>query len=272
MPPSSEDLEAFHDRVRVASAKLAKIGGKELTKAALIGEVADIAREWLQLSHQLRDVPGLDSVALEVLAKAMGEALASTKGRVRASALKKRLDPLVNGLVDQVVVPLIKFEGSPAQVAARQLQSEFSGKVTADEMSYVEEAARCLSQHCHRAAIILLWAAGMARLHQAVQKVGFDAFHGAVAAVNAKKGAPYTKVAKGMAVSSLADLQRSRDYDLLVVGMEVWRYDLQALEELERLLGQRNSAAHPGLYQPNGLEVQQFASKLSRFIFGAIPA
>lgn len=271
MTVSSEDLERYHDRLRGAVSALSKLGSKEVTRAELVADVATLCKEWLHFTHSLRDVPGLDLKEIEKFEKEIGEALASTKGRVRASSLKKRLEPLAAAFVDQVVIPVIKFEGSPAQVAARQLQSEFRDKVSSDEMSYIDEASRCLSQHCHRAAIMLLWAAGMARLHQAVQRIGFNSFNTAAATVNSKKGSPYNKVSKGLAVTSLADLQRARDFDLLVIGMEVWGYDLQSFEELERLLGQRNSAAHPGLYQPNTIEVQQFASKVGRFMFAAVP-
>ena len=35
----------------------------------------------------------------------------------------------------------------------------------------------------------------------------------------------------------------------------------------DRLLGQRNSAAHPGMGQPTILDVQQFARKITAYIF-----
>jgi len=148
--------------------------------------------------------------------------------------------------------------------------SEFAGKVTVDEQNYLEEAARCLASRCNRAAIILLWAAAMSRLHGAIEKVGFNAYNTALDQATQKKGGPFNRVSKTV-VASLPELQRCRDFDLLVVGMELWKYDLQIFEELDRLLGIRNNAAHPGMLKPSALDVQQYASKVSSYVFGVVP-
>jgi len=71
-------------------------------------------------------------------------------------------------------------------------------------------------------------------------------------------------------ITSLPELQQLRDFDLLVVGMELWRYDLQAFQDLERLLGVRNGAAHPGTATPGILDVEHFATKLAQRVFSTI--
>jgi hypothetical protein len=200
----------------------------------------------------------------------MSDALNSTRQRTRASSYRTKIKRFVDTFYDDVIIPVIRFEGSPSQVAARQLQAVFDSVLTADEASYIEEASRCVGAHCNRAAIILLWAAGVARMHIAVQKVGFDAYNLASATASARKGAPYNRLQKGTTISSLPELQRGRDFDLLVVGMDLWSYDLQGFEELDRLLALRNSAAHPGMFQPSALEVQQYAQKVHRFVFQAV--
>jgi hypothetical protein len=198
------------------------------------------------------------------------ELLQSTNARTRSSAYRKKLMPVIGAFTDRIVVPVIRFEGSPSQVASRQLMSEFAGKVSSDEQSYLEEAARCLASRCNRAAIILLWAAAMARLHGAIEKLGFNAYNSALDQATHKKGSPFNKVSKA-GVASLPELQRCRDFDLLVVGMELWKYDLQVFEDLDRLLGIRNSAAHPGMINPSALDVQQYASKVGTYVFGVVP-
>jgi hypothetical protein len=200
----------------------------------------------------------------------MGEVLASTKQRSRASAYRQRLRPFVVGFLDAVVIPLMRFEGSPGQVAARRISSALEDLLRPEEVPYIEEAARCSSVHCHRGAIVLLWAAAIARLHTSIQSIGFAAFNTAATAASAKKGPPYNRITKGLAVQSLAELQRTRDFDIIAVGVELWSLDLQTFEELDRLLGTRNSAAHPGMFQPGALDVQQFAEKLRRNLFERI--
>ena len=154
----------------------------------------------------------------------------------------------------------------------KQLQAVFGGLLTPDETSYIEEATQCLTVQCHRAAIIMLWAAGIARLHSAVVRVGFDRFNKSVDSTLAKKGAPFNRVNQSAKLSSLPELQRSRDADLIVIGMDLFGYDLQIYQELDRLLGIRNDSAHPGMARPGVLDVQQFATKLRECVFSRVSA
>lgn len=271
MLPHSQEIEVFHSRAQLLLRSLKKLKSAEVTKTELKIEIAAIAREWLRFSPSLRasGVCGVDR--LDLYDQNMKEALASTTGRARASALHSKISPLVDNAFNDIVVPLIKFEGSPRQVAARQIQSAFGSPLTPDETVYIEEAAHCVTVPCYRAALIMLWAAAVARLHDAVVKRGFDAYNRAVDATTSKKGAPFNRVKEGAKISSLPELQRSRDADILVIGMELFGYDLQVFQELDRLLGSRNDAAHPGMAKLIAMDVQQFATKVASLIFDKIP-
>lgn len=268
MPLSSEALEEFSDRVKAVDTQLSKLSGSEVKKADLIAALAQLAKEWLRLSPELRNTAAGYMPALDTYDLAMAELLQATKARSRASAYRKKLAVFVETFLDSVVIAYMRFEGSPSQASARQVESVFDSAVSVEEQGYVSEAARCSSQHCHRAALIMLWAAAMARLHNGIQLAGFAAFNAAAASVSGKKGSPYNRFTKGgLAVTSLADLQNARDADVLLVAMEMWGYDLQVYEEQGRLLGTRNSAAHPGMFSPNSLDVRQFAEKVRRYVF-----
>lgn len=269
MLPSSEEVEAFVARVREADGRLAKLKGLEVKKADLIQVLAVLAKDWLRLSQRLRVSDVHDVATLQALDSLMNDVLNSTSTRARASAYRKKLAPLLSGYNESVLIPLIRFEGSPRQVAARQLQQTFETVVGPDEATYIDEASKCVGAHCFRAAIIMLWAAAVARIHRAVEAVGFSAFNAAVQATAKKKGDPYKRVT-GNEVTSLPELQKLRDFDLLVVGMELWKYDLTTFQELDRLLGTRNGAAHPGMLHPTALDVQQYAAKLAEIVFGRI--
>jgi hypothetical protein len=118
---------------------------------------------------------------------------------------------------------------------------------------------------------MMLWAAGIARLHAAIMNKGFKTFNAAVDAAVARKSAPFHRIKDSAKISSLPELQRSKDADLLIVGMELFGYDLQIYQELDRLLGIRNDSAHPGMAKPTALDVQQFASKVSSYLFEKVP-
>jgi hypothetical protein len=270
MIPTSDDLEAFFERLHDLDHGLSKLKTSEVTKTDTIIAIKNIAKDWLRFSETLRSVNSLPQEDLNFVDTHLKDLLQSTNVRTRASAYRKRLSPVVSLFTDRIVVPVIRFEGSPTQVAARQLMSDFAENVSADEQVYIEEAARCLANRCKRAAIIMLWAAAMARLHGAIERLGFNTYNNALDKVSQKKGSPFNKVSK-TAVASLPELQRCRDFDLIVVGMDLWKYDLQVFEELDRLLGIRNSAAHPGMIKPTALDVQQYASKVGAYVFEIVP-
>lgn len=270
MLPSSDELESLHARVREAAAALKKLGAAEVTKTHTKDMLAGIAREWLKLAPLLRQANVCEAAVLEAFDSDMQGLLNGTTTRARATALRKKLDRFSTKAVDSLIVPLIQFEGSPRQVAARQIQAAFPSSLEPEEAAYVEEASRCVTVQAFRAAIIMLWAAGVARLHRAITNRGFNAFNAAIDSCVSKKGIPYNKVKEGAKISSLPELQRSRDADVIIVGLELFGYDLQAYQELDRLLGTRNDAAHPGQFHPNALDVQQFAQKIGLHVFQAV--
>jgi hypothetical protein len=271
MIPSSDQLESFFERLNKLDRDLAKLKGAEVRNIVIIAEIKAVSKEWLRISEALRVAEALPQENLNFADAHFKELFQCTSARTRASAYQKKLAPVLSSSTDRIVVPVIRFEGSPSQVASRQLLGEFVGKVTAEENAYLEEAARCLSSRCNRAAIIMLWAAAISRIHGAIEKLGFNAYNEALDQTTQKKGNPFNRVSK-TSVTSLPELQRCRDFDLLVVGMALWKYDLQVFEELDRLLGIRNSAAHPGMLKPSALDVQQYASKVGSCIFEVVPA
>ena len=73
---------------------------------------------------------------------------------------------------------------------------------------------------------------------------GYFVFSRALANTATKRAYPFTAVRDRSPVASRPELQRVPDFTILVAGMELWGYDLQAFNELARLLETRNNAAH----------------------------
>lgn len=165
-----------------------------------------MSRDWLRASAALRAVEAVPHENLNLIAANLNELFQSTNACTRASAYQKKLAPALSSFTDRIAVSVVKFEGSPSQVASRRLLWELAGKVTPDEQAYLEEAARCFANRCNRAAIILLWAGAMSRFHRAIEKVEFNAFNSALARITQKKGSPFNKVSKNE-IGNLAELQ-----------------------------------------------------------------
>jgi hypothetical protein len=268
--PDSDELEGFHEKVRDLDDQLAKLGSAEVTRSEVISELSNISKQWLKMSTALAGTGICDLDILQKIDNTARDILQSTTTRGRASAYRKRLSPLRESFIPSIIIPVIKYEGNPIQVAARQVREIFSTHMLADEEAYLDEASRCVTVRCYRAAIIMLWAAAISRFHRAIENLGFSAYNVAYATTIAKTGNPFNRVSKGATISSLPELQKIRDFDIIVVGMELWKYDLQTYEELDRLLGIRNTAAHPGMVIPTIMDVQQFASKVDTLVFSLV--
>ncbi len=267
MLPTSDALESLLTRAKQLSGALGKRGASQRIQPALKTEAGAIAREWLSVSPVLREAAICEGAKLDQYDADMQGLLAGSAVHSRASALRKKLKAFVEGASGAVVVPLIRRAGSSEQVLARQIEAAFTAPLTSGEATYVDEAARCVTVAAYRAAMIMLWAAGIAHLHTAIESRGFPAFIKAVDSTQTRKGHPFSIVKADAKVSSRPELQRLPDAALLVVSMELFGYDLQVYQELARLLGQRNDAAHPGQSQPGGQDVQQFAAKLNNNLF-----
>jgi hypothetical protein len=272
MLPSSDELEQLHARAKHAWTVMKKKGAAEISQTQTKESLAQIARDWLRLSPSIRQADLCAAAMMASFDEDMQALLSGTTTRTRANTFGRRLERFVVKAVDQLIVPLIPYEGSPRQVAARQIQTAFPPGLSAEETAYVEEASRCVTVQAFRAAMIMLWAAGIARMHRAIANRGFNAYNAAVDACVSRKGPPFNKVRDGAKVTSLPELQRSRDADVLIVGLELFGYDLQGYQELDRLLGTRNDAAHPGQFEPTALDVQQFAHKVGQHIFQGVRA
>lgn len=270
MIPSSEVFEDFFDRLGIVDKQLAKLKNTEVKREDILDSLSSLAKEWLKLSEAIRNVEGITESTVDFFDRQMREVLRSTSQRTRASTFRNELQPLSSDFLNRIIVPIIKFEGSPSQVASRQLVEVFDGKITNEEAQYIEEAARCLSSRCYRASIIMIWASAMARFHSAIERMGFAAYNVAFDQSILKRGSPYSRMSRSGNITSLPELQRSRDFDILVAGMELWRYDLTVFEQLERLLGTRNGAAHPGMLNPNATDVLHFAQNVSSYVFSLV--
>jgi hypothetical protein len=270
MLPRSDEIEQIISRARQLAIDLRHIGQREITQSSLKEALAQLARDWLRISQTLRDQSVCDVSVLSNYDQLLEDVLNSTTIRSRASAVLKKLLPFVEEAMTTIVVPLIQYDGSPRQVAARQVLGMMSSHLSPDEQAYAEEAARCVTVQSYRAAIIMLWCVAIARFHSVIVIRGYDAFNRAIDEIIAKKVPPFTRIKESSKLTSLPELQRSKDSDLIIIGMQLFSYDLQISQELDRLLGIRNDAAHPGMSQPNSLDVLQFASKIDQYILQLI--
>lgn len=275
MLPSSDELESVHTRLDEALRAVEQAGTARLQPTSVVvATVGSLAKDWLRLSPRIRAAGLVDQSVLADCDARMSEILAGQKAPQRADThYRKQLKPVVRVFTEHILIPVIKYEGSPHQVAKRDLQAALDPYLTAPEKAYVEEALKCVGESCNRAAIVLLWAAAITRLHGSIEnRLGFPALNRALENATKKSSHPFTSVRVRGPINSRPELQRVPDFAILVAGMELWQYDFQAFGELSRQLDTRNASAHPGMAAPGLLDVQHFTDKLIGRVFKTIPA
>jgi hypothetical protein len=273
MVPSSEEVEGFGQRLTALRAVIEQRGNVELrANSPVLPKLAQLAKDWIMLSQRLKPAGIVAAATLGDCDQHMGELLGARGQGRRSPYYLTRLRAVEKRFTAEVVIPVVQHAGDLRQVAVRQLRTDLAPHLTTREQVYAEEALKCVGESCNRAAIVLLWASAVTRMHNSIEYgLGFAALNTALTNIGARRAYPYNVVRERGPVGTTAELQRVPDFAMLVAGMELWKYDGQAFTELAATLQTRNNAAHPGMGTPRLIDVQHFTSKLIDFVFSKIP-
>jgi hypothetical protein len=119
------------------------------------------------------------------------------------------------------------------------------GDADADD-AYLKEAVDCARTGFIRAAAVMGWCAAIARIHKAVERIGFAKFNVASAEMASQTQGRFKKFNRPQSVTSISDLQLVFDTDLVWIleGMQV--IDANQHARLRSCFELRNHSAHPG--------------------------
>ena len=112
--------------------------------------------------------------------------------------------------------------------------------------AYLKEAVDCARAGFIRAAAVMGWCAAIARIHKAVEKIGFQKFNVASASMASQTQGRFKRFNKAQSVTSISELQLVFDTDILWIleGMDV--IDSNQHTRLRSCFDLRNHSAHPG--------------------------
>lgn len=117
-----------------------------------------------------------------------------------------------------------------------------------EEIDYISEALKCLESDCLRAAVVMIWAAGISRLISTVAK-DFSRFNTAAQEMKQlaqQKRAPYRHYANyKIDVSTEEDLRDGRDFQLLLFLLHGVMISKAEFNELKGDYQRRCDCAHP---------------------------
>lgn len=112
--------------------------------------------------------------------------------------------------------------------------------------AYLKEAVDCARAGFIRASAVMGWCAAIARIHRAVEKIGFQKFNVASASMASQTQGRFKRFNKAQSVTSISELQLVFDTDILWIleGMDV--IDSNQHTRLRSCFDLRNHCAHPG--------------------------
>lgn len=119
------------------------------------------------------------------------------------------------------------------------------GDADADD-AYLKEAVDSARAGFIRAAAVMGWCAAIARIHTAVEKVGFAKFNVTSASMASQTQGRFKRFNKPQNVASMSELQMVFDADILWILEGMGLIDSNQHTRLRSCFDLRNHSAHPG--------------------------
>lgn len=155
------------------------------------------------------------------------------------------LEGLTKKFKAELLLPL--QTAAPPSKDASTFDELFASLGDADvDDAYLKEAVDCARAGFIRAAAVMGWCAAIARIHRAVEKIGFQKFNVASASMASQTQGRFKRFNKAQSVTSISELQLVFDTDILWIleGMDV--IDSNQHTRLRSCFDLRNHSAHPG--------------------------
>lgn len=223
-----------------------------------------LCREWFDLARPSLERANLDEVVLNKFSADFENLLQLTRGRSAKdsylSVLREITSHYASDLIHQIEVRTFTGTG-PFSI------SPYIDGLPVEEGAYLDEAQRCLTVNGIRACIILGWCAAIARIHEKIEKLGFDNFNKASEDMAAKQFGRFKPFNKKFKVESVSELRRTVfDTDLLWVLEYLTLIDSNQHERLRYCFEMRNNSAHPGQAPITGENLYSFYSDITNII------
>jgi len=190
--------------------------------------------------------------------------LTLSQSNQRKSSYLAVLAKIIPKFKKEIIIPVIT--NNPNQKGIQSL-NEIIQIVKGDEKDYLNEAKGCEENKFYRACTILGWCAVAYKIHQKIQKLGFNHFNQASKSIQSKTTGRYAKFKRAYTISSIAELQNIPDSYLLIVLESLSIIDSTQYSALESCLKLRNNCAHPGKFQVKEPNLQAYFSDLKTNIF-----
>jgi hypothetical protein len=265
-----EDFVSILKAYRKTGAELndacAKVAGRQIQAKAILASLESFATTWFNtIDPTLRTAFALDDAILGKYRESLESLLVAVGGHPTKITVRSHLAAVLDEFHTDILVPVQKREAVLARYPSLSVLLDHAQGL---ELEYLSEAIDCARLDKRRASIILGWCAAVNRLHLYVEKVGFEKFNEASAAMWAIKSGRYKRFDKKFNILNLSDLRMSVfDDDLLWVLEYMQAIDGNQHDRLGICFTMRNTSAHPGDAILTDENVLSFFSDIDSMVF-----
>jgi hypothetical protein len=267
MKESNLTLIAEHLKSIQTAQKAVKLySGSQIFNMKLLSKAESIARHWFNVIRPALQKAGCPEELLEAYSMRFEVVLRLSKIR---PGKKKILDAITAILASYRDDLLHGIETNKFTSSSSLSIQEFIEGLASVEQEYLEEAQRCLSVGALRGCIVLGWCATIARIHAKIEEIGYGKFSKATIEMFDKTTGRFKFFKKKHEISSLSELQRVFDTDILWVLEYLGLIDGNQHERLRYCFEFRNNSAHPGLAPIKPANLISFYSDISEIVLNS---
>ena len=265
-PDLVEDLKQYRAAAETVRRTCAAAPGKQLQARAQLTDVEALASRWFDhFEPLLRSAYSIDETVLAGYRSSFGRLLELVGGKPSKTTVLAILASILQSFHAELVVPVQQFNQVSARYPALR---DMLPHASISEQEYLLEAIECSELGKRRAAVVLGWCAAIARIHNHIERTGFDHFNDSSLQMSAITTGRYKRFTKKYQVHNISDLQITVfDSDLLWVLEFMGLIDSNQHERLGICFTMRNNAAHPGEAPISEENLLSFFSDIDAFVF-----
>lgn len=246
-----------------AQREVKKYKGTQVFSKTVLSTVSQAATQWFdQVTPELRKA-GFPTPLLEENSRRFEHLLKQSKINPQKAGLLKNISEAIERYRSEIAhnIEINAFTTASGLSIAPYIEG-----LDSVEAEYLEEAQRCLTAEALRGCIVLGWCAVIARIHAKIGELGYDKFSAATVSMFERATGRYRFFKKKYDVTSISELQRVFDTDLLLILEFMELIDGNQHERLRYCFEFRNNSAHPGLAPIKPANLYSFYSDISEFV------
>lgn len=240
-----EALVALRESLQALTRAVKAGEGDRVNRQAILTDAKKIGTSWFFEVRPAIEGGAVPKDVLDRYGKGFERLVKISSPNNRKASYLATLDGLTKKFKTELLLPL---QTAPPPANEATVFDELFvrlGDVDADD-AYLKEAVDCARAGFIRAAAVMGWCAAIARIHKAIEKIGFAKFNVASAGMASQTQGRFKKFHRPQSVTSISDLQLVFDTDVLWIleGMQV--IDANQHARLRSCFELRNHSAHPG--------------------------